>query len=205
MGKRRSCPPRTHSSAIRSRRFHLTVQPGFWILLCLMLFLDGSTAAVFLAAAACHELGHLAALRLLRIPVRGLTLSGSGAVLCVDLTGELREIWAVLAGPGMNLLLLLCFRSACPGFALCNLLLAGYNLLPVFPLDGGRLCEMALPRLFGAAGEGICLVLSRLVLAAAVACGVYGTCVLHLGLLPCVAAAGFLLRLGSCQTVRRMI
>ena len=183
----------------------VTVTPGFWFLLCFLLFFGGNAAVCFLAAAALHELGHYLALRLLGIRVRGLTLGGAGGVLCADLTGELREAWAVFAGPGMNLLLYACFRRLQPGFSLCNLLLAAYNLLPVYPLDGGRLCRMILPRLFGAAGETVCLALPQLVLAAAVFCGVYATCVLHLGLLPCVASAAFLLRLGSCQTGRRMI
>lgn len=183
----------------------VTVTPGFWILLCFLLLFGGSAAAAFLTAAALHELGHCLALRLLGIRVRGLTLGGEGGVLCADLTGELREAWAVFAGPGMNLLLYACFRCLQPEFSLCNLLLAAYNLLPVYPLDGGRLCRLILPRLFGPAGETACLILSHLVLAAAVLCGIYATCVLHLGLLPCVAAAVFLLRLGSCQTGRRMV
>lgn len=183
----------------------VTVTPGFWILLCFLLLFGESAAASFLTAAAVHELGHYLALRLLGIRVRGLTLGGEGGVLCADLTGDLREALAVFAGPGMNLLLYAGFRGLKPEFSLCNLLLAGYNLLPVYPLDGGRLCRLILPRLFGPAGEKLCLALSHFVLAAAVLCGVYATCVLHLGILPCVASAVFLLRLGSCQTGRRMV
>ena len=186
-------------------RIPVEITPGFWARLCLLLFLDPRATAAILTAAALHELGHLLALRLLGIPVFGLRLSGVGASLCADLRGDLREAWAILAGPGVNLLLALCLRSRLPGFALCNLALAAYNLLPVQPLDGGRLCAGILPRVFGAAGDALCRALAFLTAVLAVCLGVIGTCVLRLGLLPCLSAAAFLLRLGACQTERKML
>ena len=188
-----------------NQRVSVTVTPGFWALLCLLIAFGGRAAVLFFAAAVLHELGHILVLRVLRIPICGLSLGGSGAALRADLTGAAREAWAIFAGPGTNLLLLFCCRRLFPGFALCNLALAVYNLLPVLPLDGGRLCAMLLPRLFGAAGEVLCRSLAWLVVLAAVLGGVYGTCFLHLGLLPILASAAFLLRLGACQTERKML
>ena len=171
------------------------VTPGFRVALCALICLGWRLSLPFLLAASLHELGHLAALRLLGIRVSGLELTGSGAVLRAELHGELRETWAVLAGPAVNLVLALCFRRLWPVFALCNAIQLAANLLPVPGLDGGRACALVLPALLGRAGSWVCAILGWAVVLGAVCFGVYGTCCLRLGLMPALAAGFFLLRL----------
>ena len=154
---------------LRAPLSRVRATPGFRVAVCVLICLGGRLAPPFLLAAALHELGHLAALRLLGIPVRGLELTASGAVLRAELRGTLRETWAVLAGPAVNL--------AVPG------------------LDGGRACALILPALLGRAGAWVCAGLGWAVILGAVCFGVYGTCCLRLGLLPVLAAGFFLLRL----------
>ena len=183
------------------RGIKLSVSPAFVLCLCAFCWLDGlGLFWPFTLAAALHEGGHLLALRIMHIPVRELRLGVTGAVIRAELTGAKRELPVVLAGPAVNLLCALLSARWLPAFCLCNTLLFFYNMLPVYPLDGGRLCRLLLPR-------KVCAVLQSAVILLAAAAGVWGTCVLHLGLLPCLAAAFFLLRLPktSCKTPERLI
>ena len=120
----------------------ITITAGFWLLPVGFWLLDrwGLTLP-FLLAAACHEAGHLAALRLLDIPVEALELRAGGAVIRAALPGGKREALALAAGPGVNLLLAILFEGPCPLFSLCNLTLACFNLLPFPRRDGGRLLQ----------------------------------------------------------------
>ena len=101
-----------------------------------------------IAAALLHEGGHLALLTLFHAPVGGLRLSAMGAELFAS-TQRLsygRELLVVLAGPAINLIgAPVCawlarrfFWEWCYLFSAAQLLLGGYNLLPIQPLDGGR-------------------------------------------------------------------
>ena len=117
----------------------LRIEPGLVALLCAWFYFDpAGTFLPFVCAAALHEAGHLAMLLWLRQPVHSLCLGLQGAVLR---TGPLRyrdELLAAAAGPAMNLALLLAFSRTLPRFALVNFCLLAYNLLPFYPLDGGR-------------------------------------------------------------------
>lgn len=108
----------------------------------------------FLLAAALHEAGHLAALAALRIPVRELELRTVGAVIRADLRGTPREAWALAAGPGINLLLAALFRLPWPMFALCNLSLGLWNLLPLPGRDGWGLLQRLRPHRGSRRGPG---------------------------------------------------
>ena len=126
----------------------LTVSPSALVLLAAFLLLSrGLTLpAALLSAALCHELAHVLTLHALHAPPRRLTLSASGAELYVPDLHRLSyggELLAVAAGPVCNLLLwvLLSLLSvdALAVFAGANLLLGALNLLPVRPMDGGRI------------------------------------------------------------------
>ena len=126
----------------------LTVSPSALVLLAAFLLLSrGLTLpAALLSAALCHELAHVLTLHALHTPPRRLTLSATGAELYVPDLHRLSyggELLAVAAGPVCNLLLwvLLSLLSvdALAVFAGANLLLGALNLLPVRPMDGGRI------------------------------------------------------------------
>lgn len=111
---------------------------GFWLVLALavLLFPVPVTAGI-VTAAAVHELGHLAALRLAGIRVRRLTLHAAGARLETDPMGPGEELCCALAGPVAGALTMVLWRSF-PELALAGLVQTAFNLLPVYPLDGGR-------------------------------------------------------------------
>lgn len=120
--------------------------PGFCVLMAALLLADDGNGLLlwFLLAAACHELGHLAAALAQGLEVRSLTLSAMGAELDISRRCSYPgELLLLLCGPLVNLLLAaLCCRlpgGAAHLFAGINLLLALFNLLPIPPLDGGEM------------------------------------------------------------------
>ena len=116
--------------------------------------------ATVLAAAAVHELGHCLVLRAAGARITGLRVGVFGAVLETD-SARLsypRELAALLAGPGANLLCAAALSLAGGGrwnvAVGANLVLCGFNLLPIRPLDGGRALYLLVSWAAGpAAGE----------------------------------------------------
>ncbi len=152
------------------------------LLTAALYYLDSSGVVPWaLAACTLHELGHVAAIRLLGGHVSMLRLTCVGAELRLSARyplGAGRQLLAALAGPAVNLLLAPAAAGAAARwgegaflFAGLNLALGAFNLLPVAQLDGGRaLC--ALLALLGA-GEWVetALRVVSLVLAGGLAAG----------------------------------
>lgn len=112
--------------------------------------------AVF-ACVALHELGHAAAALRNGVPISGITLYPFGGVARMARRPPqgMVEVLIASAGPAVNLAIaalvfVVTGGKVAPvdgGFGLrilgmlfwANLILAGFNLLPAFPLDGGRI------------------------------------------------------------------
>lgn len=107
----------------------------FAALLLLTVPIRWIAAGVF--AAVIHELGHYLVVRLLGGEVISTTVSFRGARMEALPMSQGREILCILAGPAASFSLLLLARIA-PRIALCGLIQGVYNLLPIYPLDGGR-------------------------------------------------------------------
>lgn len=115
-----------------------TVSPwGFLLLGFGLLALPFSWVLAMVTAAAVHELGHCAALFALEIPIYSVHIGPFGAKIETGPMEPGQELRCALAGPGLGLMLCLFWRwiPKCAGFALAQSL---FNLLPVWPLDGGR-------------------------------------------------------------------
>lgn len=109
-----------------------------------------------------HELGHVAAARMFGLSVISVQMLPFGGVAVLEDNGYIsssREIVIALAGPLQNLLLIMISTTLHTlglwdgefffYFIKCNLLIALFNLLPILPLDGGKIiqamCAMFLP------------------------------------------------------------
>lgn len=157
------------------RRIPIEITPCFALFLAFLLCLDPADLCLpFLLAAALHELGHLLCMRLLCVPVHRLQIGLTGAILSTGVMGREQEWKVAVAGPLVNLLCCLLFREQ--KFTCMNVLLACFNLLPVWPLDGGRILLACCP----VCGEQI----SRIVSILLFCCGCALTAVCHLGLWP---------------------
>jgi Zn-dependent protease/CBS domain-containing protein len=130
---------------------------GYWLM--------GLIATLaFFACVLLHKMGHALVSRATGSPIRGITLFLFGGV--AEMEGEpksaLNEFLMAIAGPVVSAVLAACFWLL-SGFgwprevelvllylAQINLLVLLFNLVPAFPLDGGRVFRSAL---WGATGD----------------------------------------------------
>lgn len=101
-----------------------------------------------------HELGHVAAARWFNWRITEVQLLPFGGVMNTDEQGTVpvrEELVVALAGPMMNILLViaaLCLERFgwweagwSQYFIQANLIIAGFNMLPILPLDGGKVMQ----------------------------------------------------------------
>lgn len=125
-------------------RPRLEASPGFLLLLGALYWMDEGVGLLPWGLLACvvHELGHVAAARCCGGRVERLSLTAVGAELSFSYRAPLtygRDSLVALAGPGANLLLGgLFYWQGRHLPAVLSLGLGVFNLLPILPLDGGR-------------------------------------------------------------------
>lgn len=182
---------------------NISVFPGFWCLLAVSLIAGaGEVLPLAALAALLHELGHLAALRLAGVDVKGISLTAFGAEIQVD-TRYLsypRDILCTLAGPLVNIALglILARTSEDYLFAGANLLQGGFNLLPISGLDGARALHLVVSWVFDpAVADRFCRVVETVFAAVFTLAAVYLVLRHHTGLFLLLAVFGIL-----CGTVR---
>lgn len=132
------------------RRPFVYISPAAAVLFSILYFFDTEGVfAMLLPAVLAHETGHALAINLGGGRIKALRLGIAGFEMRHDLTLEgLRGIAAVGAGPLFGLLYgALCaflpfeFFKLSGGFSIA---LSLFNMLPVLPLDGGRLLCIAM-------------------------------------------------------------
>lgn len=167
------------------RRLALEWKPELWVALAFaLLILPVRWVIAWVLASLFHELCHYAAIRLCGGRIFGLNMGLNGASMEMECLSPGKEFLCAVAGPAGSLLLLLLAKWF-PRLALCALFQAAYNLLPVFPLDGGRAARSAFRRLlpppWAERAEQWVKFGTLLVLACF---GAYGSIVLSLGPIP---------------------
>ena len=117
---------------------------SFWVMLCILGWLNLTLCLLILLGILIHEAGHFLMLRLLGVHVHWLRLSFGGAMMKTETMRYRTELLCALAGPAAGVLAAaICVRWF-PWFSIVNACLALANLLPIYPLDGGRVLAVCL-------------------------------------------------------------
>lgn len=182
----------------------IEITPGFVAFLCAYFYFDpAGTFSAFLLGVTLHEAAHLLCLRLAGIEIERISFSLCGASIYTRPMKSRVEILVAAAGPGLNFLLFLLLVRQMPIAALVNLCLAVYNMLPFYPLDGGRILRALLHMLLSdRAADLIERIMGGLCLLALCAAACYATCALHAGLWPILLCALLIVKTAGILTPR---
>lgn len=189
-------------------KFLISVKPEYYIILALsLLVIPIQWISAWMIASIFHECCHYIALKLSGCRLFRVQVSLNGIVMDTDLADESREIFCALAGPLGGLLLILVGRW-CPRVALCGTFQSVYNLIPIYPLDGGRAACGILRKLFAEkTSKQIQKWLENSVLLVFLLLGIYSALCLKLGLIPLVLALILILKnkQGKCTCKERTL
>lgn len=137
----------------------------------------------FFLAALFHELCHYFAIRLTKGHVCGIIITHNGVIMQAASLSAMQELFCALAGPAGSFLLFSCYRWV-PRIALCAGVQGLFNLLPVYPLDGGRSFRILMECWFPRQAEGICRWTEYLLIFVVFALGLWLCAGVGLGLAP---------------------
>ena len=126
-----------------------------------MLPFDFLLAACF--AVVIHELFHLATIFLCHGEVMSIRMKPFGIEIEMAGIYGFREAVCAIAGPLGSFLLLLLIRKA-PLVGICGFVQGVFNLLPLYPLDGGRFLYATVEYLWPGKGDRVVLLMKYVVL-----------------------------------------
>lgn len=159
-----------------------------------VLLLPLDLLAAMLLAMGIHEGGHYLMIRICGGVVRELRMTPEGIRMEVEGLHRWQELICALAGPVSGLMMLFFLRWL-PRTAICAVCQSLFNLLPIYPLDGGRALqcgsELVLP--FRVA-KWVCAFVERACIIGLFVLGVYSCFWLRLGLFPFLLSGWVVLR-----------
>ena len=130
------------------RKITFSISPGALIWLAgLLLLLPLQWVLAMVLAVFVHECAHGIVIVLTGGHIRGVHIGGTGAILVCQPMSGVQELICALSGPIGSMLLLLLIRWM-PRTAVCGAVHGLYNLIPLLPLDGGRILRSIVDMLF---------------------------------------------------------
>lgn len=133
------------------------ISPFLYILLLIFLITGHIyNLLLFMSLIIIHELGHFLTASLLKWKVDKICLYPYGGISRFNelINVKLKEEFFVLVmGPLMQIFFFLIFKKYLPvnyreTFSLYNSFILGFNLLPIYPLDGGKIINIILSYIF---------------------------------------------------------
>lgn len=146
----------TRSCKVRFKLLGVEFCVSFWFLVALAIMLSIDIMGlfyIFFISMVIHELSHLVFFRFFGLKVNKIVLSGFGITMVPQnnmYIGYKKEILCYLAGPISNFFLAIFAYFFYPptfltrAFIAANLVIAIFNLIPIVPLDGGRVLSTLL-------------------------------------------------------------
>lgn len=176
---------------IRKKCLKLDFSPGWYFSTAMgILILPVRWLAAVYLAVLIHELGHIIVMRLQNVTIYSVRFHGCGAVIFSQPMTAKREWICAAAGPAASLLLLP-FLRIYPELAFCGLCQGLFNLMPVYPFDGGRMIRALIgSRKYSDRGSAIVLTMA-----------VIGLTVFFPRWTPVIAAAGVAILSGVLRNI----
>ena len=170
----------------------LLIKPNTYVYLTLLfLIIPARWVFSWMIAIVFHEMCHILAVRACNGSIYNIQVGVGGAEIQCELLSKSCELFALLCGP-IGGLILVCLGKWCPRIALCSFLLSVYNLLPLLPLDGGRVIRILLK------SDKIFNILQNIILIFIMLFASYMTFFLHLGAFPLLVVLGIYIRNRNC-------
>jgi len=176
--------------AIKPRVF---VEPAAYIgAAMLLLLLPLGWVLAWILAAAVHEGFHCLALWVCRREIFEIRVGLKGTIIQASSGTDSQVAFCSFAGP-FGGILLLAFYSIYPQLAVCAFIQNTFNLLPIYPLDGGQILYSLAAMVFSDVLAGkICCVIKVLVLTLISICCAVASFILHSCLFLVIPMALFL-------------
>ena len=173
----------------------ITVSPEFYIVSALLLLLlPIKWILAWTLATFVHESFHYLAIRLNKVSVLSITLGLNGITMTTETMSRTAELVSALAGP-LGALSLLTLAKWLPLTAICAYFQSVYNLLPIFPLDGGRALRCFTMQLLPVQqAEKVCRIIETVILILISILGIFSSIWLRLGAIPLIATGLLLLK-----------
>ena len=132
----------------KESKMSVRADPAAYVTAALLLL---TVPVEWLAAAVCaaifHEACHIAVILLCGGRIGTISVGVGGTEIVTDLDGGIKEFVSAMAGPVGSFLLTGVCRIF-PKLAICGCIQGLFNLLPVFPMDGGRMVQRILVSLW---------------------------------------------------------
>ncbi len=171
---------------IRFPRITFSITPAACIGFALALLLIPLPWIIaWFAASLVHELGHFLAVCLCGGNVYEIRVDNCGIKMRIPQLSAKSEALCAAAGPTAGALLLL-FARWMPRLALCGVFQSLYNLIPLFPMDGGRILLGLLRSAFPNTADKIYVYISFAALLLLFLLSVYAAFLLKLGAVPLI-------------------
>lgn len=131
------------------RRPYIFIRPEVYCVICVcLLLLPFKLMLAWLTSVTVHELFHFAAIKLSGGQVGVVQIGADGVKMQTSSMTHWQELLCAAAGPIGSLLLFVLFLKKIPMLAVFGLLHCLYNLIPLYPLDGGRILHSLIGVLF---------------------------------------------------------